>query len=372
MILEVFDFNFKRYGVINDSSFVQYEKKTHTAGTFQINCDMSKENAELLVIDRIVWFEHDVAGIIQYKNKTKENDKLVVKGKLLEGILDWRCIKDTVDVKASINHIIERYVLNNCVEDEKRKFDNFEVIESEFEDEEVAIQRTGGSISEAIEDLVLSKNTKYDLSINVGFFPREKKIKFYVRKGLDRTIGNEEGNKIVVFSNDLKNIINSEYSINTEEYSNSALVFGEGTGSKRKSVIVNDGVERTGYDLKELYVDARDVQSQYTDDNGKEHTLTSEQYLERLMQRGSEKLGERSIIETYEGDIRNDAEVAFLYKRDYDIADKISIIDKEIGLSFNATITSVSVTQDQNGYSVTPTFGYAQPTILQILRKERR
>ena len=373
MILEVFDFNFKRYGILNTYSMVQYELKSKSVGSFQINCDMSKENIELLQQDRIIWFENDIAGIIQYIQDSNEDEKLMtVKGCLLTEMLNWRCIYPTIDCdNVSINKIVEKYVKDNCCNSDvtKRNFENFEVKEMDSDLEKVSKSKTGDTVEVGIEELLDSINGSM-LRFNVGFYPRKEKFIFYLEKGFDRTKGNAEGNKNVLFSQDLKNIIKSEYTLNNQGYRNEAIVAGEGNGTERKQLVVNDGAENRGYNLRELYVDARDVQSKTYEDDVTEKQLLPEQYEERLKQRGLEKLGECSKIENYSGDIRNDADVTFRYGKDYELGDKVDIIDKDLNLKLKAIVTSVTVTQDKNGYTVLPSFGFEQPTLNQKLKKK--
>jgi hypothetical protein len=372
-MMEVFDINFHRYGFVKNFTFAQYERFNLSVGSFEIDCDGTQENIELLQKDRIVWFEDDIAGIIQYiECKNEESTSLTVKGKLFGVILEWRWIYPTIDKTATINKLIEMYVRNNCIDvDEERKFDFLEIKDSDFELEKITKSQTGGSVEEGIEELTSADNCDSMLSFNVGFYPREKKCKFYLSKGMDRTKGNEQGNKIVLFSQDLKNIINSTYTYNSESVRNVALVAGElNEGEPRRTLIVNSDGEKIGYERRELFVDARDLQSESTDDDGNEIQMTDEEYNATLEQRGNEKLGDCAIVENYSGEVRNDKNTTFIYGRDYFLGDKVDVIDKNINVKLQAIVTSVVVSQDSNGYTVEPSFGFTQPTLIKKLKKK--
>lgn len=73
------------------------------------------------------------------------------------------------------------------------------------------------------------------------------------------------------------------------DWRNYAYVLGEGEGSTRRQVIVD---QRGGQERRELYVDARDLQ-QTVDGT----TYTNAQYDAMLAQRGREKLAETRIVE---------------------------------------------------------------------------
>ena len=93
-------------------------------------------------------------------------------------------------------------------------------------------------------------------------------------EGKDRTIGNKDGNKPVVFSRDFENIISGSYEYNDDSFRNIALVAGETTdGSNNENaartflVVDQIGSENvSSFYRKELYIDARDLQSEYSEE----------------------------------------------------------------------------------------------------------
>lgn len=101
-------------------------------------------------------------------------------------------------------------------------------------------------------------------------------------------------------------------------YKNFAYVAGEGEGSARVIVEV-DLRSSADEERREVYVDARDLQSTYQDDAGDEHTYTADQYRALLRQRGLEKLAEYQKIETVNGDVDPNANLT--YGVDFDLGD---------------------------------------------------
>lgn len=79
------------------------------------------------------------------------------------------------------------------------------------------------------------------------------------------------------------NLRNAGWSFADTNYANVALVQGAGEGDERATVWVGN-VDATGSDRREMYIDARDLQPE----DGE--TSTSQSYLEKLADRGGEKL----------------------------------------------------------------------------------
>lgn len=77
---------------------------------------------------------------------------------------------------------------------------------------------------------------------------------------------------------------------------------GAGEGSARATVWVGD-VDTTGSDRREMYIDARDIQP----DEDKGETTTSESYLQRLADRGGQKLLAQLRTGSIEFDVDDDA-----------------------------------------------------------------
>lgn len=167
---------------------------------------------------------------------------------------------------------------------------------------------------------------------------------------------------LVVFSTDLEDILSSSYYSNNEDEKTMALVQGEDSGSSRKSETVGN-VNASGYNRRELYVDARDLQSEVYNEDGTTTTLTDAQYRATLVQRGKEKLSEHISTETFDAQIRQFGDVQYEFGVDYVKGDKVTVIDKQLMIQVSARITSVE--EDfSDEYALILTFGYSYPTIL--------
>ena len=224
-------------------------------------------------------------------------------------------------------------------------------------------QKTGGDIYDALVNIA----TDSDVGFSVLFNPITQEEKFEVREGVDRTLNNPDGNEPVIFSTELEDLLSSQYYMNNQDERNVALVQGEDKGTNRKSVIVGDDT-LSGYDRRELYVDARDLQSEVYHEDGTTTPLSPEEYNATLSQRGNEKLAEHARVETFEAKIRQFGDVQYVYGEDYFKGDKVTVIDEQLGLMVSARIT-LAEEQYSEDYNLVLTFGYSYPTVLQKVKR---
>lgn len=178
-------------------------------------------------------------------------------------------------------------------------------------------------------------------------------IQFY--RGIDRTLGQTE-NSPVIFSPKFYNLINSQYVLDNSEDKTMAFIAGEGEGDSRSVIWTTKTYDPNHehdvpkqLDRREIFVDARDLTSK-KDDGTQMGTV---EYAELLRSRGKEKLFETQTIEGLSGEV--DTTLQFVYRRDWDLGDVVSI-ENEYGMSATARIIEVVEVDDENGYRITPTF----------------
>lgn len=148
------------------------------------------------------------------------------------------------------------------------------------------------------------------------------------------------------FSDELGNISSQEYTKDLSEYFNYIYVLGEDNGTNRTSVIIDARGE--GKATIEKYIDARDLQSTYEDDNGNEHKYNTEEYAALLNARGQQKHAEMlSKAYKFECELNEENRLAVL-GRDYDLGDIVPVISKRFGVSNLARITGLNIVEEQN------------------------
>lgn len=358
MRMEVIDHEFKRHGVINEYSMVQYTPKYNDVGSFQLSCALNAENIDLMREDRILWIEDKYAGVIQYISKSSDSE-ITVKGYLLSGMTKWRVVSATYEAYKDVHEIYRDLVTDGMITGD-RAIPGVTYLSSVLSSEKIRFQSTGSQLADTFKTLGETYDYGFDIFLNM----KKKSFDFTLYRGKDRTVGNKSGNKPVIFGTDFNNILSGSYVGNTQEYRNFAYVAGEGEGADRVVVEISSQKPQTGYFRREAYIDARDLQK-----NGSEQPLTDEEYKELLQQRGLSSLSEYKKVESYEAELRTDRDSAFKYGVDYGLGDTVSIIDKTLGVIIPAKVTAATITFADDGYTIEPTFGFGLPTLYEKLKK---
>lgn len=340
-------------------------------GSFEVWAPINDENSSYFKKGQILWDNEKSAAIIECVKSIVDEDgtkSFDVKGRTLERFLMDRIIWGTLtytNKKAStiMYDIVDKQCINPT--DPNRKIPWL----INAEDTEIGLtvdsyQKTGGYVYDALSSL----STDSDIGFSVYPDRTLMRLVFEVQGGTDRTIENQDGNNPVVFETDLQDILSSTYYTNGEDARTVAFVQGEDTGTARKSVVVGESTG-VGFNRRELYIDARDVQSEVYDESGQPVVISDSEYLQMLTQRGNEKLSEYYVVETFEAQIRQFGDVQYEYDEDFFLGDKVTVIDGELGVQVSARILEVE--EDiSDRYELILKFGYSYPTILDKVKRE--
>lgn len=367
-VFQVDNNTFEALGDISQYTSLLWPDAYNGYAQFELWAPITPDNAALLKKKNIIWCGGENAAVIEIVKATVDDkgEKIYdIKGRTLEKYLTERMIDETFSGSGHASTLMYSMV-NKCAinpSNYRRKIPYLVNAEDKQVGNEIQqYQKTGGALYDALYQMA----GESDIGFSVLFDPRNKRLVFEVRKGADRTQDNKEGNDPVVFSTELEDVLSSEYYGNIQDEKNVALVQGEDKGTARKSVLVGK-VDAYGFDRKELYVDARDLQSEVFNADGTSTPLTPAQYLEVLTQRGNEKLSECEIIETFEAQIRQFGDIQYEFGVDYVKGDKVTVIDEQLGVIVSARITNVEEQYDEE-YNLVLTFGYSYPTLLQKVK----
>lgn len=379
-VYEMTNERFENIGEINQLESLMWPKKYSGYSQFQLTAPITEENKEYFKKGRILWkVGSNTAAVIEIINSSVKDDGskiFEIKGRTLECLLEKRIVWSTYQANnLEISKIIEDLVKLNCVNpsDSDRKIPRMSIdfyTSDEEEEKKATYQKTGGTVYDAISDLV----QEADMGFEIQFIPDLEVLMFRLYKGKDRSV-NQKDVDAIVFSDDTDDILTSSYETNSTDYKNVAWVAGEGEGSSRKyieivnSILDEDGkrVLPTGLTRDEMFVDARDLQSTYTDDDGQEKTLTDSEYLQILSQRGNERLSENSVIENFECDLRVQG-TQFEFDKDYFLGDIVTFVDTNLGVTIDARITAVE-DDYSNEHTRVFTFGYGHPSLIKKIKK---
>ena len=360
---------FENIGEINQFDSLIWPDKFNGHASFELWAPITEENSEYLKKGNILWCGGDNAAKIEIVKSTIDDDgtkTFNVKGRTLEMLLTTRIIWGTYNaLDKYVSTVMYEIVNQNCINpiNSKRKIPYLECAEDKFLGEKVSFQKTGGEVYDSLTTIASSN----DLGFNLLFRPKEKKLIFEVVQGVDRTVEQTDVDP-VEFSTDLEDILSSSYYTNNQDEKNVAFIQGAGSGSERKNKISGNN-DLEGFERKELYVDARDLQQSSVNEDGTTTSLSEEEYDATLLNRGNDKLAEHAATETFEAQIRVFGDIQYEFGKDYQKGDKVTVRDKQLNVMVSARITEVE--EDFNDeYALILTFGYSYPTIMQKVKQQ--
>lgn len=369
LVFKVDDTTFENIGEVNQHDSLIWPDKFNGYASFELWAPITEENSEYFKKGNILWCGGDNAAVVEIV-KSAIDDKgtktFNVKGRTLEMFLTTRIIWGTYNASNKYASTAMYDIVNqNCISptNARRKIPYLECAEDKQLGGKMSVQKTGGEVYDALTTIAGSK----DLGFNVLFRPKEKKLIFEVVAGVDRTIEQSEVDP-VEFSTDLEDILSSSYYTNNQDEKNVAFVQGEGDGTSRVSQISGNN-ELEGFDRKELYVDARDLQSETVNEDGTTTSLTPDEYKAALINRGDDKLSECEVTETFEAQIRVFGDIQYEFGKDYQKGDKVTVRDRQLNVVVSARITEVEEDFDDE-YALVLTFGYSYPTIMQKVKRQ--
>ena len=339
MEIRIYDANLYRQGQIENQTSLIWTRKFYEPGNFELHAPITDENLRLLQPGNIVGKKgSEEAGIIEDLEKEESDIKneVTAKGRFLSAYMDRRLVKQTVNFDGRIE-VAMRNLLSGVV-----TIPLVELGELHGFTETVRFQATMKNLQSL--ETKLSKSGAIGYRFTPDFI--NKRIIFDLYQGKDRTFRQTVNNR-VIFSEDYNNLNNALYKYNDQGLRTYAVVGGEGEGSARKYVTIGGG---SGLGLRELFVDAKDIQSE---------GLTTAEYEEALLQRGREALNEAVVSESLE--CETEAAINFTYKEDYDLGDIVTIRKKKWGLYMNQRITELQEVYQYGSLTVVPTFGDPLP-----------
>lgn len=351
MDVYVLDQNFTRVAVVDSYESILWIDRYNKPGEFELYLlaepkilTYLKEGNYIVQKDS----EHvcKIEGI-EINTSVESGNHYIIKGRSIESILDRRIVWNQttfndVYLQTAIQRLLNENVINPSIA--ARKIPNF-IFEASTDtaitSQKITAQYTGDNILDLLQEICDNRKIGFMVTLNDNY-----QFVFKLYAGKDRSY-DQTNNNYVVFSPEFDNIVNSNYQESDASYKNVTLVAGEGEGSARKTYVVGN---TSGLERRELYTDARDIQS--TDEN--QNPIPAATYNEMLRQRGLEKLAECKKDKNFDGQVETFK--MFIYKRDFYMGDIIQI-KNEYGLEGPARVVEYVMSENvQNGLEYYPTF----------------
>ncbi|MBQ6994961.1 MAG: siphovirus ReqiPepy6 Gp37-like family protein [Lachnospiraceae bacterium] len=341
MEIHVYDRNLRRLGHIEDYTSLQWYRKYYECGTFELHCPVTEENLKLLQPGNIITKGDKKEAAVIRGDQTEEEsmlkNEMIRTGFFLPIYLGDRLTGSLFNYNGFVEEAMY-FILNRMVEIPLLQL-------GEMFGDTTRIQ------FQAVYKNVLEYQIKLAKYANIGFriVPdfKKKTMMFETYKGIDRTQAQREHAR-VIFSESYENLNNVKHNYSDGTMITKVIVGGTGEGADRIYVEVGGG---SGFDLREAFLDAKDINKD---------ELTEAEYLEALTTRGHEYLNENKVFENFEAEA--EAEVNFIYGKDYDLGDVVTVKKKKWGISQDLRITEICEVYENGGMYVVPTFGDALPT----------
>lgn len=384
-MIRILDTNLNFVDYMRKYTFSQYTVKFRGIGEFKVNAQLVPEN--LYLLDKTKQFfilfsgkTDEQFGIIESAEKTSDSETeqtLVLSGRMANAILDKRVIYRTVKFRGKTHDFVKTVIEDNLIlsEDESRNMNINLTLSDKMLMEQtgttISKQVTGGYLWDAIEPIL-----EVD-ALGVKFVPVVKPKQnaddinidewdMVIVKGTDRRKGNQDLRPPVVFSQSVSNIKQTEYRTSVRDYRNFVYIAGEGAAGERKwytkEINSSDSKGNTGWNRSELWIDARDIQSEDAEGN----TIPEAQYEQLIDERIDEKAEEASVVENYDSTIVQENKL-YVYGEDYFLGDFVTVIDKELNITIDVQITEVTVSEQdaQTIFDIGLTYGAIKRDLVQ-------
>lgn len=377
--LYLLDENRKRKHIIDAYSNIIWAPRYNDLGDCELVVPATEENFSKIKESKYISRNDDdlVCEIKKIEIQTDEENgnQLIITGIDIKNILNQRIVEKQTNFNGLVEDYIRKLINDSIINptNTERKINNFILADKVGFTEKISEQVTYDYVGDKIQELCKQYGWGYNVTIiNENFV-------FSLYKGKDKSA-------YITFSQDYDNISTTNYSKDDSNIKNVALIAGEGEGVERVTATIGAG---KGIDRHELYIDARDISSEidYSElvssyPNGVEKTinnviyyqvngtniailtkddaeevnkvqLCSNIYIENLKNTGYEKMSAYKSITSFTGEVI--VGINYTYKKDYNLGDIVSIVN-EYGISIKARICEIIENQDDNGYSMEPTF----------------
>jgi hypothetical protein len=344
MVLLVYDpETFDALGMIEAYESLQWIRRWHEPGEFELHIPYSEETAWLLKRENII-VKGDEAGVIEavYYSGDKA-DEIECRGYTLAGYTKRRIIWDKLTITGAPEEIMLKLAENNIGPSagEDREIPGLSVSDvAGLPGDEMEYQSERNNLCDELRALSEQSGLGWDIAWN-----GDGTMTFRVLQGLDRTQEQDE-NTWAIFSRGYENISRPQYEEDARTMKNVVLVTAE-ANNVELTVAVGDAA---GYHRREMTLAASGVEK---DDQG--NNLSRQQSEELMHTRGETTLADNALAQSFTGDV---APVGNLvYRQDYDLGDVVTCLDERWGVATTARITEITEIYEENGLTLSLTFG---------------
>lgn len=207
---------------------------------------------------------------------------------------------------------------------------------------------------EALDEVLRAVSEYTDTGWEIRADLDEGRLVFDVLPGVDRTDQQTE-NSAVLFSLEFESVESLTYLQEVSGFRNLAYAGGAGEGASRTVLkVTNDAEEPEGLARYETFIDCGTLEVVGSD------TAMS------LEEEGKHKLLDYPLAESLTATTAQGG--SFLYRRDWDLGDLVTVVDRSLGVAADMRIAQVTERYEAGSYGVDVTFGEAPKHLGRVIR----
>jgi hypothetical protein len=355
---------------IDNYESLLFTRRWHEIGEFELRINRHKKHTELLQRGNLILLgaSRNKVGIIRHREialdeNGKKTENWFVKGIALKGVVAQRITVppsgDSHDRASGAAETVIKYYVNNHIinpVDVKRKIDMLLLASDQQRGSNISWESRFKNLADELVEISKASGLGWDVFLDL----QQKKWIFDVYEGRNLTV-NQTENPPVIFSPQFESLKQLSFVESDYNYKNFGYIAGQGEGADRRVVEVG---EAEGFSRIETFIDSRDISEQ--DESGQ--ALPEEQVIAKLQERGQQKLSEFAQEFFLEGQILTNS--PFVYEKDYDLGDIVTIQNREWGVTRDARITEIKEIYEPGGFQIEATFGESRPTLVKKLKQE--
>ncbi len=336
---------------IDDYQSLIFTRRYFRAGEFELHLSLDKDTG-VLQADNIIMLGSDghKCGIVLYRGIELDeagNEKLVVKGYTLQGVLKRRVTVPGDSgydrISGPAETVMKHYVDVHCVS----PADTNRIIPLlvNAPDGQRGTSTPWQTRFEKLDDVLQAIGEFCGIGWEVYFDTRAMNMVFDVLPGRVLT-ADQDALPPVIFSVEFDNIKGQNYVENSLGYVNVGYAGGKGEDVDRLILTVG---EAQGLDRREDFFDCSSAEDAAE--------LTAE---------GNKKLADTTKITTLEASVISSS---FIYGSDWNLGDIVTVQNRKWGVTMNTRITEVRETYESGKNEIDVVFGDEIPTILTKIKK---
>lgn len=365
MELNIFHMDtFERLGIIDEFQSLEITTNYKKHSELELLVSATEENIDYFIANNDdIFLTVGIGKVRGYliesvKYTDEKKTTLEVYCKSLSSMLGWRQIDGQQTFRGNAEEVIRSFVNTNVIAPTNinRKIDNLILGNLSGITDTTEESYSNKDLDESLWEICV----KFDIAYEIYADILNKRFEFVVWKGTDRST-NQTIRDAVIFSKEFDNVLSQSYTDDKSDYRNTVIIAGEGEGTARTYLVV--GNENKGRKRREMFVDARDLQSSESDQTKMSQTA----YEALLIERAKNKQAEYARVQSFETDIVYDSQ--FTFGSDYFMGDLITIRNDGISVALHTRIVTAKEKYSRKGYELSTEFGSNIPTLLTKIKK---